>query len=564
VAGAGAGVLHLQNKILRMIAEGRPVEQTAEALCRSLRGLDLNVSGAVLLAEPDGSLRALTGCVPGTNILRRELRGSDGDLAGVLLLWTDHAAGACQRLEEVAADCADLLTIALERDQVRRENHRLAFHDSLTGLLNRASFTHDLHQQIAEGSAPGLLLIDIDRLKLVNDTSGHEAGDILICEIAARIGKASSPFAAYRHGGDEFAVLMPGCDEADMAATAARVIEAVHHPLAQGELVLNPGVTVGGARLDKPDADSLRQNADFALYHAKEVNSGGYVAYSPDLRTSISSRFIAIRNVGAALEEGRIEAYYQPVVRLDTRAIVGVEALCRIRHLNGSLIAAEQFRPALNDARTARRIAEFMIERVASDVRAWLDMGIPFQHAGLNVMAGDLQCGGLPARLKKVFDRAGVPLKHVVLEVSEGACLGSAEREIAHAMRDIREAGVLIAMDDFGSGYASLTHLLNAPIDILKLDRGLACRIGPGDAGAAIVQSLIDIATRLDIRVVAEGVETSDQVERLLDFGCRLGQGYHFARPADFAQTTSWLERLAQGVSSSPGRLLGSFQAQRA
>ncbi|WP_457302873.1 EAL domain-containing protein, partial [Phyllobacterium sp. P5_D12] len=215
----------------------------------------------------------------------------------------------------------------------------------------------------------------------------------------------------------------------------------------------------------------MRQNADFALYHAKETDRGGYVQFRPELRTSIVDRIRAIRNVDAALVEGRITAYYQPIAQLASSEIVGLEALVRMTDLQGAVSPAGDFAAAFSDTKIASRVTEKMLNQVASDIREWLDLGIPVEHVGINVTTGDFQYGNLQAKIEACFAKQDVPLKHIVLEVNESVFMGGSDQFVAKAVKRLRDKGLLVALDDFGTGYASLTHLISFPVDVIKIDR---------------------------------------------------------------------------------------------
>lgn len=219
-----------------------------------------------------------------------------------------------------------------------------------------------------------------------------------------------------------------------------------------------------------------------------------------------------------ALREHRIDAFYQPVVRLDTREIVGLEALCRMQ-LDGRIVSASDFHEATKDAHVAKALTARMMALVAADVRAWLDMGIPFQHVGINVSSADMQGDTLGAMLTAAFERENVPLKHVIIEVTETVYMGDGDPFIGNTVEALRAKGLRVALDDFGTGYASLTHLLTVPVDIIKIDKSFVDRLAPGNASMAIVEGLLQIAAKLDIRIIAEGIETEEQANLLQGAG---------------------------------------------
>lgn len=324
-----------------------------------------------------------------------------------------------------------------------------------------------------------------------------------------------------------------------------------------------PRATIGGAALGPTEqtASAVNEAADFALYHAKETGRGGFVRYWPGIGTRITHRRDAIRDVAEALAEGRIEPHYQPVVRLDTGEIVGLEALCRMRSREGVVIPAHAFQEATTDAHVANDLTRRMLQAVACDVRLWEDKGLSIPHVGINVSTADFYTGSIAAKLEEAFGAAGVPLSRLVLEVSEGVYLGRRDQVVAREIAAIRAAGVLVALDDFGTGHASLTHLINVPVDIIKIDKSFVARLWPDDPSMVIVEGLIDIARRLDIRVVAEGIETEVQASQLWSMGCRLGQGFAFAYPADREATEALLHKHAQGVDGATPLYAGAADA---
>ena len=236
-----------------------------------------------------------------------------------------------------------------------------------------------------------------------------------------------------------------------------------------------------------------------------------------------------IQDVDCALQEGRIEAYYQPVIRLDTREIAGMEALCRLRTPEGNIVSAGAFHQATTDVDVAAKLTQGMLALVAADLRSWLDRAIPFQHVGINISSADFHSGTLYDRIEAAFGRENVPLKHVVLEVTESVYLGQNDPVVAQEIKSLRAHGLRIALDDFGTGFASLTHLLTVPVDIIKIDKSFVSQLRLDNRSIAIIEGLLDIARKLDIRVVAEGIETEDQAYLLAQIGCKLGQGYLYS-----------------------------------
>ncbi|GAA4134529.1 hypothetical protein GCM10023067_59540 [Aminobacter aganoensis] len=299
-------------------------------------------------------------------------------------------------------------------------------------------------------------------------------------------------------------------------------------------------------RDEKPD--DVKRNADLALYHAKETKRGRFVLYEEGLRSTITKRFDAVRLLTDALKEERVEAFYQPIVRLDTAGVNGVEALCRIVGHDGRMIPAAEFHEATSDFLVASTLTERMIALVARDMRRWLDMGISVQQVGINVTSADFHDGKLGSRVAAAFEQVNVSLDRIVIEINESVYLDNRDELMAQEIDNLRLQGVCVALDDFGTGYASLTHLLNVPVDMIKIDKSFIHGMEPQNASFTIVKGLIAIGRDLGIRVVAEGVETPLQASQLHGIGCVLGQGYHFARPLSWNDTTAFLMRQKRQV----------------
>jgi diguanylate cyclase (GGDEF)-like protein len=590
--------LELQNAILEMIARGETLEATIGSLCRQVEAIAPEAVCSVLAVE-DRRLRTLaspslpagfSAAIDGLEI--GPLVGSCGTAAfsGEPVIVTDIATdrrwthyrdlalgfgfkacwstpiltgskvvgtfafyfaeqrGPTPREQQVVDACVHLCAIAIERNQRVMERERLTYTDWLTGLPNRVCF----HKRLLEFSASrepwAILLLDLDNLKMVNDTFGHAAGDDLIKTVAQRLSSENSIYEAFRLGGDEFAIIILGNDRRNnLGRCAAGILETLNRKAECGGHVVFPAATIGGARNDQAvSPDLVLKNADIALYHAKERRRGHFIEYSATLGTSITRRFRAIRDAEIALRQGRMHAFYQPIVRLETKQIVGFEALCRMQMSNGEFVAAATFHEATKDAKIASDLTQRMLIQVAGDIRTWLNDGLPLQHVGINISAADLHVGDLSARLCETFADAGVSLEHVILEVTESVYLGQRNNEIAEQIRKLRAQGLRVALDDFGTGFASLTHLLTMPVDVIKIDKSFIDRLGPLEPASFIVEGVVQIARKMGIRVVAEGIETIEQADRLLNLGCVLGQGYVFSKAVDREAAADLLHRFGQ------------------
>ena len=591
-------ILELQNVILEMIAKGEPLQDTIEQLCLHVEAIvPSTVCTVVAIGEgrlhplaapslPDYYSAALdnvkvgafagscgTAAYQGTAIavtdIEHDPRWADfkhlamplgfkacwstpvfsGDRVVATFAFYYRVQRGPSELEQTIVDaCVHLCAIAIERDERVRERQRLTYTDALTGLPNRAKFNQVLAKCASDAYGSwGILLADMDNLKLVNDTFGHATGDNLIQIVAQRIASIMTPERTFRIGGDEFAVLVQDTPALNLSIEAGKIITALKRPARCNGHVIVPSVTLGGCIADRGDSpDQVRQCADIALYHAKDAHRGQFIEYAPGLGTVFTRRFRAIRDVSLALAEDRIDAHYQPIIRLDTGEVVGFEALCRMMTASGDIIAAANFHEATKDAHVAADLTQRMLSRVATDARRWLDLGLPFQHVGINLAAADFHAGNLQERLCGAFSDAGVPLKHIILEVTESVYLGQRDHVVANEIKALRERGMRVALDDFGTGFASLTHLLTVPVDIIKIDKSFVERLVPGDAAVIVVEGVMGIANKLGLRVVAEGIETAAQLDQLLKFGCTLGQGYLFSKAVDRDAATSLLTRFGQ------------------
>ncbi len=599
-------LLKLQNTILEMIATGVALIPTCGRLCEEVETLLPGVTCSVLSVDAAGLLHPLAGpslpevysnALDGLGI--GPVAGSCGTAAflgvdvavtdietddrwaefkhlalphGLLACWSSpivNAQGATVGTfafyyrerrgptafeRDVVCNSVRLCLIAIDRHQRVVEHERRAFTDALTGLPNRAAFNAALLD--LDCNAPGswaIFVLDLDNLKTVNDTFGHHAGDCLLQIAGDRIAAAMLPGRTYRIGGDEFGMVIDRPDALrNLDRTAENILDALALSANCGGHVVVPRATIGGAVLsnDDPVVDRVRQNADFALYHAKETGRGGFVRYWPGLGSTMTRRLGAIRDVNAALREHRIEAYYQPIFRLDTREVVGLEALCRMR-IGNAVVSAASFHEATTDAHVATALTARMLALVAADLRVWLDMGIPFQHVGINVSSADLSGGAIERVLTSAFEREGVSLEHVILEVTETVYMGDGDQAVQTAIRALRDRGIRVALDDFGIGFASLTHLLTVPVDVIKIDKTFIDHLTPESVSMTIVEGLIRIAERMNIRIVAEGVESEEQAAMLQAAGCVLGQGFLYAPALDRRKITALMLDRAQYATAS-------------
>lgn len=600
----------LQNTILEMIATGEPIKPTIDRLCSMVEDLAPDVVCSVLEVDRQGRLHplsspslpdyysaALDGLASGPKVgscgtaafLRKPVIVTDiatdplwedykslplplglkacwstpifsnGEVVGTFGFYFREARGPTDFETRIVAASTHLTAIALEREARVRERQRLAFTDSMTGLPNRACFNARFNDMLAQGDCDwGLILVDLDNLKLVNDTFGHGAGDALIGAVAARVGPIVGDGKLFRLGGDEFAVIAPLDGDQSLHEAARAIGDALEEPCDCAGNLVHPSATMGGALVRAgQSSDTIRQNADLALYHAKERRRGGFVTYQDGMGTAISERYRAIREVTAALSEHRIETFYQPIINMKSGAVFGLEALCRMRNADGSITPAAAFHEATKDARVASRLTRVMLDRVAHDLAQWSAMGLDGFHVGVNVSSADFHNGNLREGLEEACARYGAERHRLVVEVTESVYLDQRDRAIADEISRLRSEGVKVALDDFGTGFASLTHLMTIPVDAIKIDKSFTGGVTAKGPSRIITEGLVNIARRLGLIVIAEGVESPDQADRFIEFGCALAQGFLYSKAVPFAAATEMIRsksvhatRLQRGASS--------------
>jgi len=414
-----------------------------------------------------------------------------------------------------------------------------AYHDPLTGLPNRSLFQEKLQQALDRAATAqrkiGLLIIDLDDFKQINDRFGHDAGDAVLKAFAQQLRSiAPDPECVARLGGDEFSIIIPDVeDEADVARVA-NDIAARTRKTSGGDSIAREYRSSVGAAISSDlgtDPDELLKQADLALYSGKAAGPGLFRMYEPVMRDEMQQTSSALRLAQRAVKFDWIVPFYQPKVALGTGAIAGFEALLRWRHPRLGPQPPTTIAPAFEDVSLGVEIGERMLSYVLRDVCSWLDAGLDVGSIAINASASEFLRGDYADRVLNRLRLAGLPASCLELEVTETVFLGRDARYVEDALRTLSAEGMKIALDDFGTGYASLSHLKKFPVDVLKLDRSFVSNLESGSSDAAIVKAVLDLGQSLAIRVVAEGIETPAQAALLWEQGCDLGQGYFFGKP---------------------------------
>jgi diguanylate cyclase (GGDEF)-like protein len=456
-----------------------------------------------------------------------------GEVVGSLVVATHRTGRRYSDAErEMLVAFAEHASLALTYAKTVEDALQQALHDSLTGLPNRVLLRDRLDQALERAARrPGrvaALFVDLDAFKTVNDSLGHAAGDELLVEAARRIlGCIRSSDTAARFGGDEFVVVLEDADEHEVASIAARILAELERPFEVRGRELPIGASIGIAVSGDEDDDLLR-NADLALYRAKAAGGGRSEIYEPRMHTAVIERIELESALSKALREDELALHYQPIVDLETGSLEGVEALARWRHPKRGLLLPGEFVPVAEDGRLIVPLGRWVLETSCRQVASWDGHGAPI--LSVNVSSAQLQGDGLPEDIAAALERSGLAPDRLVLELTETAFLGEVDATVER-LTELKELGVRLAVDDFGTGNASLRHLTRFPIDILKIDRSFVADIGTNTAETVIARSIIELGERLALTVIGEGIETEAQRQELLGLGCRLGQGFHLANP---------------------------------
>jgi len=425
-----------------------------------------------------------------------------------------------------------------ERKRAEEQVKHLAFHDALTGLPNRLLFqdrlnvavvqAHRTHQKLA------VLFLDIDRFKVINDSLGHSVGDELLRRMADRVaGCVREGDTVARLGGDEFTVLVPGIGQDQDAATIAqKILDAVRLPfwIDQRELFVTTSVGLAVYPADGADAETLVRNADTAMYRAKEQGRDNYQPYAPAMNARALERLSLESRLRQALHNGELVLVYQPLVDLRTGKIRGAEALLRWREPSFGQIAPTEFIPIAELSGLIVPIGEWVLRTACARVRAWHRAGFPHLSIAVNLSSRQLQQSGLLRQVTSALEESGMPASALDLEITETNAMQNAEASIS-TLGSLKDLGVSLSMDDFGTGYSSLNYLKRFPIDRIKIDQSFVRDVTQDSDAAAIVAAVIAMAHSLQISVVAEGVETDEQLAILRQSACDEMQGYLFSPP---------------------------------
>jgi diguanylate cyclase (GGDEF)-like protein len=465
-----------------------------------------------------------------------------------------NARLAHRRAVDMVAQAVALGEALQEQELLQEELSYRATHDPLTGLANRSLLRDELDKidQPPSGMRHGLLLLDLDGFKDINDTFGHPVGDALLIEVARRIVAVAGQAATVaRLGGDEFAILIVAAEATGVTAVAERALALVREPyvIADREICVSTSV---GMFLNQtwPAASDALRNADLALYSAKAAGKNRIGTYTPDLSETQDRQTRLATGLRHAISRDELAVHYQPVVDLQTGEVVALEALLRWQPVDGPAVPPSEFVPIAEQSGLIVEIGTWVLRQAAREARRWYDRY--GTSVTVNVSARQLRDLDFAEIVSGVLIETGLPGHALVLEITETVLVfetgGETDRVMA-MLAAVRAQGVRIAIDDFGTGYSSLAYLRQLPVDILKIDRTFTAEVGNGQP--AFTKAILDLGDSLNLVSIAEAVETQDDARGLRSLRCRLAQGYYFSRPLPREQVD---EVLADRNAAGPYR----------
>jgi diguanylate cyclase (GGDEF)-like protein/PAS domain S-box-containing protein len=441
-----------------------------------------------------------------------------------------------------------------ERNHLLREHAlcteiaRLARQDALTGLPNRALLHDRLAIAIASasrhGTKLGVAFLDLDRFKHVNDSLGHSAGDGLLQSVAGRltVGVRRTDTVS-RQGGDEFVILLSDVKQReDLANTALKIMAAISAPHRVGNHELHVTASVGIAVYpdDGTDGETLIKNADIAMYHAKDHGRDNYQFFTPEMNAHVVERRTIEGSLRQALNRREFLLHYQPKIDLATGAMSGAEALIRWHHPERGLVSPQAFVPIAEENGLIVPIGKWVLREACRQARAWQDAGLRPVPVAVNISAVEFRGKGFVDGVRRILEETGLDPRMLEMELTESVLMHSVA-STAEMLRELKAMGVRLAVDDFGTGYSSLSHLMQFPIDALKVDRSFVREIAAESDTSPIITAVIAMGRSLNQRVIAEGVETEGQLAFLQSQHCEEGQGFHFSRPLPAEQFAALL-----------------------
>lgn len=494
-----------------------------------------------------------------------------------IVSWVD---GATRRLRLEAepycqenGDCSHMLGTVqdiTERINAQKQIHNLAYYDLVTGLPNRAQLSEQLRYTLKlskrNDSKFSVLFLDLDHFKQVNDTLGHDAGDELLQQVASRLtsvvretdmitggnevdSDSDSQHTVARLGGDEFVVLLGVINRAEDAARVAdRIAQAVGMPYELGNNTVNVTATIGISvyPADGDDFESMMKSADVAMYHAKESGRNGYQFYSRSIHEQALSRFSLEADLRVAIETNQLTVAYQPKINMETGELAGVEALTRWMHPEKGAMNPSEFIPLAEETGLIIPLGRWVLRQACEQMQRWVKSGWPPLVMAVNCSSVQFTKSNVIEDINDAINLSGLDPEYLEIELTESLLLQDGEKGI-QIIKDMKALGIQVAIDDFGTGFSSLSYLKRLPVDKLKIDKSFVDDLATDSGDAAIVTAIITLSHNLNLKVVAEGVETQEQYDMLRDFKCNEAQGYLISRPLEFDELEAWMNNYHAG-----------------
>jgi diguanylate cyclase (GGDEF)-like protein/PAS domain S-box-containing protein len=536
---------------------------------RRFHSLIQNASDLILVVDADG---VITECTPVISAMLgrtpasllgtpfAELVHPEDTVAfeGAMSSWrAQHADGTWVDVESSATDLRADASVAgfvlvvrdvRERKAFEQQLHHAAFHDALTGLPNRTLFEDRVRHALAvarrSGGLVAVLFVDLDDFKTVNDSLGHQVGDELLRQTAARLDASlRGGDTAARLGGDEFAVLVENVStSSDVTIVADRIMGALDQAFVIGSEELYVRASIGIALAENGQLDQeLLRNADTAMYAAKAAGKGRHQVFHPVMHDTAKKRLQLTGDLRRAVDRSEFSVDYQPLVDLASGRVLGAEALVRWEHPSFGRIAPGDFIPLAEETGLIGAIGEFVLREACTTAAAWQTSENGPTYVSVNLSPRQFRPpGALVDLVRAVTSEVGLDPSCLLLEITESVLMNDREHAAAD-LQQLRELGVRVAIDDFGTGYSSLAYLREFPIDIVKMDRSFVKELGNGRADDALVRSVVELGDALDMQIVAEGIEEIGQLDSLRDLQCAIGQGYYFSEPVSGADMTAIL-----------------------
>ena len=428
--------------------------------------------------------------------------------------------------------------------------HHMAHHDVLTGLLNRLSLKGRMDQALAtarrDGSRVAVMFIDLDRFKVINDTLGHHIGDELLIEVAERLRQSvrDSDVVA-RLGGDEFVIMLSGIDHSSsVALVAEKLVFGVGHPyqIDGHDLYTSPSIGIAIFPTDGNDGETLMKNADAAMYHAKTAGRNNFQFFDARMNDAAVDRLKTEHSLRQALARNEFCLHFQPIIDLLSGRVASVEALVRWQHPEKGLVAPAGFIPIAEETGLIQPLGEWVLWAAGRQLAEFYAAGIYGVKMGINISAIQMRNGNLPVLAKGIIEAYGLNPADLIFEITESVAMEQ-PTETVRTLDLLHSMGIIVAIDDFGTGYSSLSYLHMFPLKHLKLDRSFVEEIGEDTDGSVICDATIGLAHNLGLKVVAEGVETTAQLDYLRSRGCDLVQGYLYSRPVPAAEAIAFIRQ---------------------